>query len=440
MSMDEDEWPWGYVDDSEPTDVAEKKRLTDDLLRRLRGSPPEPEPNVWAMLALRKAGKGKEAPLIPENTALNCFIILSNDSRWKGRVRWNDFAGRLEVHVPDEEPDPDRAIDVSATMVVHWMEEVYHLRTTEERVGRALNVVADLDRYSPVKDYLSSLVWDGTPRLDRLMAHYFRADDTALTSALGRCWMISAVARAMQPGCKVDTTLILCGSQGSGKSTAARILASPAWFSDSLLDIHSKDLFEVIHGTWIYELAELDAFNRGEWPKIKAILSSPADRYRRPYGKGSELRRRSVVFIGTTNRDDFLGDSTGSRRFWPVRVGQSRLDELQSDRDQLWAEATAAYARGEAWHLDAAHADALAEHNAGFETPHPWQDLIIDWLRQHPGRTEFRMIDLLTEAIGDRSRSSVMDGMTCGGILRRLGYEPRQATIGGVRAQWWCKP
>jgi putative DNA primase/helicase len=324
-------------------------------------------------------------------------------------------------------------------MVVHWIECVYGIKTTEERVGRELNVVADFDRYSPVRDYLAGLTWDKKPRLDRLMSHYLHAEDVPLHKALGRCWMISAVARAFEPGCKVDTTLILVGEQGSGKSTAAKVLASPRWFSDSLLDIHSKDLFESIHGVWIYELAELDAFSRSDWPKIKATLSSPSDRYRRPYGKSPERRARSVVFIGTTNRDDFLGDPTGSRRFWCVRVGASRIAELTADRDQLWAEAVHEYRNGVPWHLTEAQAQDLAQSNRKFETPHPWSDVISDWLESN-NVDRFRMCDLLADCLGPQSRNAALDSAVCGGILRRMGWSSKQETwSNGTRANVWRK-
>ncbi len=441
--MIEDDAPWPDDVDAPHEEEDEPKPHLQVVTARFRELietlKPQPDPGVLAGLAKRKVGKGKDAVYVPDNTPLNVHNVLMYDPRWAGRIRWNDFAGEVEVRVPDDDDETRRPIDVMATMVVHWLECVYQIKTTEERVGRELNVVADFDRYSPVRDYLTALKWDKKPRLDRLMSHYLRAEDVPLHASLGRCWMVSAVARAFDPGCKVDTTLILVGEQGSGKSTAAKVLASPKWFSDSLLDIHSKDLFESIHGVWIYEFAELDAFSRSDWPKIKATLSSPADRYRRPYGKSSERRLRSVVFIGTTNRDDFLGDPTGSRRFWCVRVGASRIAELTADRDQLWAEAVTAFQRGLPWHLTETEAADLAASNRKFETPHPWSDVIADWMARTQVQ-QFRMADLLAECLGSQSRNPALDSVVVSGILRRMGWTSKQSTVGGVRSIWWQRP
>jgi len=396
-----------------------------------------PDPHVWSMLSKIKRGRGEDAPLAADNTPLNLRLIFSMDPRWRDNVRFNEFDGSAMVHVPDTAGAVSLSTPVSTSVVV-WLERVYGLRTTEERVGRSITEVAFDVPYHPVREYLRSVVWDGNPRVRRLLAGYFGAADSELHEHLSRCWMLSAVARVMLPGCKVDTTLILVGNQGAKKSMAIRALAGD-WSADTLLDLGSKDLYESIHGVWLYELAELDAFRKAEWPKIKAILSSPRDRYRRPYAAAAEPRDRQCIFIGTTNDDRFLGDPSGSRRFWPVRVGE-RVDlaALKRDRDQLWAEALYLYMQGQMWWLDDVQSAALAKSSEDFQDRHGWHDLVIQWLPMQAA--PFTIADVLIGACRkDPGSWSAYDSKLAGGILRELGYEPSRSSGGGRRVSVWSK-
>lgn len=408
---------------------------------------PEPEEAVSWLLDLQKNG-------IPRNTPLNVFYVLSRDSRWKGRIRTNDFDGLTYL---DDRP----ITDSNLTEIVHWLELVYVLRTTEERVSKTAIVVGDEHSWHPVKQYLDGLEWDGVGRFGALLEHYFDAElpddkeqadrQRLLLSALGRCWMISCVARIYDPGCKVDTTLILTGAQGAGKSTACQVLANPivapgrrrqGWFSDTLLDLHTKDLYESLQGVWIYELAELDAFNRADWSRIKAILSSPSDRWRRPYGRSVQARHRQVVFVGTTNRDQFLGDPTGSRRFWPVRVGTVKLEELRRDVEQLWAEAVWRFLEGENWWLDERQAHALAAASREFSIEHPWAELIEAYCANCGWRdvTCSEVLELgVKKPIGSWTKG---DEHEVGGVLRSLGYHRstrRGGRPGEPRPRLWTR-
>ena len=77
-----------------------------------------------------------------------------------------------------------------------------------------------------------------------------------------------------------------------------------------------------------------------------------SDRYRKPYGSLTETVLRQNGFAGTTNKEVFLDDPSGARRFWPVTVTQFlRVDALKADRDQLWAEAVARFQSGAAFYL-----------------------------------------------------------------------------------------
>lgn len=427
------------LDDESAGTPRPRPRLIDSVVEI---AAPTYEPEVWALLDLAKVANSNPPRFYPKRTPSNVHYVLSQDSRWCGRIRTNDFDGNLYI-TPEDGGPPRPVTDRDLTDCVHWLERVYGLQTTEDRVARTFVVVGDDHPYHPIRDWLGSLKWDGHPRIDQLLGFYLGAasggdgPSEELLAALGRCWMVSAVARVMQPGCKVDTTLILVGKQGARKSTACRILAN-GWSSDTLLDLHTKDLYESIQGVWLYELAELDAFNRADWSKIKAILSSPTDRWRRPYGKSVQARPRQCVFIGTTNQDHFLGDSTGSRRFWPVRVGAVQVERLTADAPQLWAEAVAMYHRGVPWWLDAEADTELAGVSADFAITHPWAAPIAQWLRSNPG--DVTTADLLQGAVkkdvGNWTRN---DEAEVAGILRRMGFRSVRKRIGGERRWTWTR-
>jgi len=173
---------------------------------------------------------------------------------------------------------------------------------------------------------------------------------------VGAKWLISAVARVLNPGCKVDTSLFLEGPQGSFKSTALRILAGNAFSTDDIAELGSKDSVVQTRGVWIIELAELDSMTASEVSRVKAFISRQVDRIRLPYGRRViEAKRECVfagttnVFAGTTNNDTYLKDESGGRRFWAVKVGVINLDQLQRDRNLLWAEARERFFAGNAW-------------------------------------------------------------------------------------------
>lgn len=210
----------------------------------------------------------------------------------------------------------------------------------------------------PVTSYLSSLVWDGTPRIDRWLIDCAGANDTQHICEVSRRVLIAAVRRARHPGCRLDQVLILKGPQGCGKSSALRVLAvQDAWFTD-VFPLHTQGLVEATADKWIVELTDMPTSSTAT---LKVCLSRPQDTYRRTYEtKASQIPRQFIV-VGTTDKtDDYLHDSTGNRRFWPVSVQRFRLERLNAERDQLWAEAARAESLGEPIHFDPPEATALA--------------------------------------------------------------------------------
>jgi predicted P-loop ATPase len=78
--------------------------------------------------------------------------------------------------------------------------------------------------------------------------------------------------------------------------------------------------------------------------KTKAFISAGFDRHVGKWKRHAERIERQCVFCGTGNRNDYLRDPTGARRFWPVAVVRDiDIAALEEVRDQLWAEAVSRY-------------------------------------------------------------------------------------------------
>ena len=168
---------------------------------------------------------------------------------------------------------------------------------------------------------------------------------------VSRKWLIAAVARSFNAGCKADAVLILEGSQGAGKSTALRLLAGDEWFGDALPPMGSKDSSDYLRGKWIVELSELSNINKPEVEIVKAFVSRTEERFRPAYGRSEICYPRQCVFAGTTNKADYLRDETGNRRFWPIKCGEIDIELIKGSRETLWGEAVRAYRSGEKWWL-----------------------------------------------------------------------------------------
>lgn len=387
------------------------------VLPRAYGGPGADEDPLVAMsLARRKPSKGQEIGS-PIASLDNLAIVLEHDPRWAGRVRLDTFGGRVRLGADPITDDREAELET-------WCDRVYGLRAGVERVSQAVRMVAARHAFSEPAQRLDALTWDGVERLALLCARYLGADDTALHAVYSRCWAVSAVARVLAPGCKVDTTLILVGPQGAGKSQALRTLAlDPHWFRDSAIDVRSKDAYQALAGAWLYEFAELDSLHRSELSAAKAFLSSQIDTYRPAYGRNILVQPRQCVIVGSTNEAAFLWDTTGSRRFWPVTVGAIDLPALAVDVEQLWAEAVALYRRGAQWWLDQ---DADVERDrvaVDHEVEDPWEAPLLAWATQQ--LAGFGLQRALEDALGITvAQQTGGVGKRAGAILRRAGWAP----------------
>lgn len=305
----------------------------------------------WQLLLERNRQTGEV-----KNTMDNVILILRNDPRIRGKFAMNWFSDRLEVldSLPWMPLQGNKArgwTDTDSNGLYWWLEKVWHV-TGRGIIDSALDIQAGAQGINPVVDYLKNLKWDRQPRLDTLFIDYLGADDNPYTRAVTRKMFVAAVARALDPGHKFDNMLILCGPQGIGKSTILDKM-SRGWFNDSIRTFEGKEASELLQGVWLVEVAELDAFRHSDVSAIKQFLSLRVDRYRPAYGRNMKEFKRHCVFFGTCNNTDFLQDTTGNRRFWPVDVKRdtatkSVFDDLTKDViDQMWAEAYMRFVSGE---------------------------------------------------------------------------------------------
>lgn len=432
-------------DPGEPTSI--------ELARAKRGTG---RPDTWeSSLIFEPKGKSKEIVLAP--TAGNLAILLMNEPAWKGCLGYDEFAERevwmreppLLAGLPT--PKAGEVRDEHDTYVQHWFHGKREISVGA--VTAAVMAAARGNRFHPVRQYLDGLSWDGEARLTKLLPHYFGTADSHYTQEVGRRWMVSAIARVLRPGCKVDTMLIIEGEQGKKKSSALAALVGADWFADTKLDLGKVDAYQALRGKWVIEMAELDAMKNQELTRIKAFLTSSKDSYRPSYGKRTLDYPRQTVFAGTTNEDKYLHDLTGNRRFWPVRAETILVDDLARDRDQLWAEAHQAFLGGACWWLDTDELIAAAEgeQEARMVDEHPWLPIIRDWLRRcanpnslsrPPGSEDVILSEgVSTTQVLIGALAARKDGMTkaeamkVGVILRQLGFKSHRVRNGAGR-EW----
>ena len=314
---------------------------------------PDTDESAWTM-ELKRNQNGQIKATID-----NILLILDHDLNLCGKFALNKFAGRGEVLAAtpwDRHWKRRRLWSDTDTNGLYWYMEKYWGINSNGKVDSALDLHAAIHAFNEVQDYISGLVWDGTPRLDTLFIDYLGAKDTAYNRAVCRKSFTAAVARAMEPGCKFDNMLILTGPQGIGKSTLLDRM-SKGWFNDSIRTFEGKDASELLQGVWLVEVSELDAFRKSDVSRIKQFLSLRADRYRAAYGRHVKELPRCCVFFGTTNTTEFLQDTTGNRRFWPVDVGEQPHDKTvwqdltDTEIDQIWAEAKTRWQIGEPLYL-----------------------------------------------------------------------------------------
>jgi predicted P-loop ATPase len=430
----------------------------DEAMAELLDSPPSNTAD-WRELLIYRETKGGQWQ--PERVLTNAMTALRHAPEWEGVLGFNEFSQNVVTHevTPWGKPVGSRWTDADDTLATDWLQKEAAIFVTSTTVAEAVQTVAREHSWHPVREYLQALVWDGIPRIETWLSDYLGCQTSEFTHAIGSRWLISAVARIFRPGCQVDCVLLLEGPQGIKKSSALRALVGDEWFSDHLADLGTKDSRLDLLGKWVVEMSELAGMRRVDVEKVKAFLTARLDHFRPPYGRRAVDVPRQNVFAASTNDQQPFVDSTGNRRFWPVRCGRIDVDGIRRDRDQLWAEAYHRFKQGDVWWLDNPELNLLAqrEQDRRYE-PGVWDDLILDWV-EDPRRREdlsnngvaipvipwygsepgkVAITDILIHAIGKGTdRLTQADRNQVARCLTHHGWQLKQERRGTNRGKWF---
>lgn len=401
-----------------------------------------------------------------KNTLHNLTIILENDPNLKGVV-FNQLLDGMEIkgEVPWKHPSKFWR-DADDAQLISYVDTHYGTFSARN-YDIAVTKVADDRAYHPIREFIESLPeWDKVPRVDTLLMDYLGAGDTAYVRAVTRKTLCAAISRVLRPGCKFDSMLVLNGPQGVGKSTLIAKLAGE-WFSDSLNlgDTKDKTAAEKLQGYWILEIGELAGLKKAEVETLRSFLSRQNDIYRAAFGKRATPHLRQCVFFGTTNAESgYLRDTTGNRRFWPVKTpgsGKKQSWNLTHEEIlQIWAEALVYVRQGEKLYLSP-EMDALAkdEQREAMESdereglvreyldtllPERWAEMDLFERRnfltgsdfgglQEKGtvkRTNVSNMEIWCECFGkERANLRRTDSNELTGILARLGWKREESKV-----------
>jgi putative DNA primase/helicase len=385
--------------------------------------------------------KGGAKPLLA-----NAIAALRYDADWRGVIGYDLFGLRSMVLTNNSFGlKPGAWSDAYDFIVCEWLQRL-GIGVTMQTATAAVEAVAHEHAFHPLQDYLNSLTWDGVERIRHWLQDLCGADDSEYVRAVGEKWLIGAVARALNPGCKMDTALVFEGRQGAGKSTVFSILGGP-WFTDDVPEMHGKTAAEAVGGAWIVEIAELAAMNRSEVENVKAFITRRVDRFRPAYGRRVIECPRTSVFGGTSNGHAYLKDDE-NRRFWPVEVRDIDFEAIKAIRDQLWAEAVAAYKSGAKWYLEGEitnEARVQQEHRRQVDA---WEDVLAQyivesphhdyndtsklyWHRRSEPLTKITLAEVFENALNiPVGRWTRADQMRLAGCFKALGWERRKQNDG----------
>lgn len=318
-------------------------------------------------------------------------------------------------------------------------------KVTVKKVAELLTFVQYRNKFDSAQDYVNSLTWDGTPRLDAWLPKVFFVEEDSYYKDIGSKWFMGMVARILQPGCKFDNALIVHGGQGIGKSSVFLIIAGEESHVE-FTDLKVREMQQDIQGKLIVEFAEAAIFSKADSESLKSIISRQTDTFRVPYERHPRDFPRRCVFGVTANNDDILKDATGGRRWWAVDVPddmkvyppkrKADINWLRENRDQLFAEAAVRFKNGE----DFRNVDEmeLIKHQKSITSTEQDEDLFFNWYHGMAASEQNYGVTIRTaycsayknDRYGEKLKEdevsiSKADEMRVGRILKKLGLEKK---------------
>ncbi len=306
---------------------------------------------------------------------------------------------------------------------------------------------AQLNSYSPIKDYLKRIEEDTTIEgidLDSFSTEYFKTSDP-LYDEIMKVWFVGLVKRVFEPGCKFDYCLTLRGCQGVGKSSFFKIIAGEENFNDTPQS-KDGDLLTTINSCWIYEFAELEATtSKKAVGSFKALLSSAVDQFRKPFMRTPSKHKRSGVITATVNDALFLKDETGSRRILVIDLPEGvmlDLERFEADRDKILKSAILEYRKGTKSYLSRDLETESQRRNLGYKEESIFFEPIQKWFRFSAPNTFTTEVALLGSELRTKENIKSSDQREASKVLRELGcsQDKNQTVINGMRHRYWHKP
>lgn len=441
-------WEEGAVPPLPPIEAYSKDEVGEQREKKARTKRKAPGPAANAPAWHHNVQYGRDGP---KASVHNAHLYLTCDEAWDGVLGFDLFAEQVVKLKPPPWPDATTGEwkDLDDHRLLLWL---------STRIGEPSNdalqkavVLAAYERpFNPVKDYMRGLEWDKTPRLQTWLidhCHVLRSkraksmDATQLEALrkyaelIGPRWLVGAVARVMQPGCKMDYMLVIESEGGFGKSSLFRVFARD-WFTDAKIDFHDKDSKMLIQGKLIVEIAELAALSRSDDATTKQFITQQFDMYRPPYGRRVVTQPRRCVLGGTVNHDVYLKDESGNRRFWPIQAGDGvDLEKLEAEIDQIWAEAVYWYDAGERWWATLEEQPLFEAQQEERLQTNPWDTLIHHYVNgtgrwhERPSGKLMRCTgaELLEKALGvEPSKMTPKMAADVGRIILGLGWSKRR--------------
>lgn len=389
----------------------------------------------------------------------NVFECLRVHPELAGLVAFNQFAHRaIKTRRPPWKSEEGEWTDQDDLQLGNWLAKQAGLIIRSTRtITDGVAMAAYDNAFHPVMDYLNALpTWDGVERLPYWLSECAGARESDYTRLVGPWFIMNLVRRVRNPGCQADYMFVLEGAQGKRKSTLLRTLVgNDEWFADTPMKIGDKDALLSLAGKWLYEFGELDSFGKAEATTVKQYLTSRIDRVREPFGRRHVDRPRSCCFAGTTNQGEYIKDSTGARRFWPVKCeDEIDLAKLDMWRDQLFAEAMARLdskdeARRRCWPTREEESEYLDEEQEGRQIGDPWFDKIAEWVESEEmwrvnklrDITHFTSAEILQDCLKvhmDRIDGARQMAMRVGAIMHKLGWKKvRDGAKAGNQSRVW---
>ncbi len=309
---------------------------------------------------------------IAVRSVANVTRVLTRYHSFAGNIWFDEFRGA--VYHTLHGPVPVRWTDAETrALTVNIQEQLTLHNFSTSDVAEGLKHAAECNRRNPLTEWLQALEWDGNERLSAWLADYAGVESTEYTQAVARNWPIAMVARAFDPGCKMDNMPVLEGVSGLSKTSFLEVLGGE-WYKALPMDFGSKDFLQALRGAWLVEIPDMTGFGRVATSAILATLTIRNDTYRAPYGHEPQEYPRTCVFAATSETDDYLCDMRGKRRYWPLRCTDINLAGLKLARAQIFAEAVLRYREGAKWYEMPSTA---FDEQIARASDEPWQEPIL---------------------------------------------------------------